>query len=140
MAKGSSACLFCEIAANRQPGTFVYTDEQTVAFLDHSPLFHGHTLVIPKVHYPTLTDLPSEVVGPLFLVAQRVARALETALDAKGTFVAMNNRISQSVPHLHIHVVPRQRGDGLRGFFWPRTRYPSATEMAEVAARIAAAM
>ena len=140
MSAHAAACLFCELIAEKKPAARVYADPSAVAFLDHRPLFHGHVLVIPRTHYETLNDLPAKEVGPLFQVAQRLARAVETALDAGGTFVAMNNRISQSVPHLHIHVVPRQRGDGLRGFFWPRTKYASPEAMAEVAARIAAAV
>lgn len=135
-----AACTFCEIAAERQPAARVYADETAVAFLDHSPLFKGHVLLVPRAHYPTLGELPAAAVGPLFQLAQRLARAVESALDAGGTFVAMNNRISQSVPHLHIHIVPRRRGDGLRGFFWPRTRYDSPAELAAVAAQIAAAL
>ena len=136
----AAACLFCEIACAQKPAAHVYADEHAVAFLDHSPLMLGHVLVVPRRHYATLTDLPAAQVGPFFLVAQRLARAVETALGAGGTFVAMNNRISQSVPHLHLHVVPRNKGDGLRGFFWPRTKYASPDAMAEVAARIAAAV
>ena len=136
----ASSCLFCAIITEEQPAARVYADPHTVAFLDHSPLFPGHILLVPRAHHQTLTDLPPAQVGPLFQVAQRLARAVETALGAGGTFVALNNRISQSVPHLHIHVVPRNKGDGLRGFFWPRTRYASPETMAEVAARIAAAV
>lgn len=137
---GRAACTFCEIAAERQPAARVYADETAVAFLDHSPLFKGHVLLIPRAHHPTLGELPAAAVGPLFQLAQRLARAVESALGAGGTFVAMNNRISQSVPHLHIHIVPRRRGDGLRGFFWPRTRYDSPAELTAVAAQIAAAL
>ncbi len=136
----ATACLFCDIIAAHKPAARVYEDHTAVAFLDHSPLMLGHVLVVPRRHYVTLTDLPAHDVGPLFTVAQRLARAVATALGAGGTFVAMNNRISQSVPHLHIHVVPRNKGDGLRGFFWPRKKYTSPEEMAQVAARIAAAV
>ncbi len=111
-----------------------------VAFLDVRPLFHGHVLLCPRGHVETLPDLPADAVGPLFLRAQALCRAVTTALDAPGTFVAMNNVISQSVPHLHVHVVPRRPKDGLRGFFWPRTTYADAAEMDAVAARIAAAL
>ncbi len=110
------------------------------AFLDHRPLFPGHCLVIPREHVETLVDLPGALTAPLFDAAAAVARALERALGADGTFVAINNRVSQSVPHLHVHVVPRRRGDGLRGFFWPRGRYESPAAMEEVRARIAGAL
>ena len=136
----AAACLFCEIAAQQKPAARVYEDDTAVAFLDHSPVMLGHVLLVPRTHYATLTELPAAAVGPLFQVAQRLARAVETALGAGGTFVAMNNKVSQSVPHLHIHVVPRTKGDGLRGFFWPRKKYASPEEMAEVAQRIGAAV
>jgi histidine triad (HIT) family protein len=103
----------------------VYEDERALAFLDHRPLFPGHTLLIPREHHETLGDLPRELIGPLFETAQALARAVEQGMDAVGTFVAMNNRVSQSVPHAHVHIVPRRPKDGLRGFFWPRTRYES---------------
>jgi histidine triad (HIT) family protein len=109
-----------------------------VAFLDARPVFPGHSLLVPRAHYETLGDLPEAVVGDLFLDAQRLADAVEAAMEAEGTFVAMNNRISQSVPHFHVHVVPRRRKDGLRGFFWPRQRYEDDAAMADVAARISA--
>ncbi len=136
----ASPCLFCAIAAGTQPAARVYEDDTTVAFLDHSPLFIGHVLIVPRTHFVTLTDLPPGAVGPLFEVAQRLARAVEIACGAGGTFVAMNNRVSQSVPHLHVHVVPRTKGDGLRGFFWPRKKYASGEEMQRVAGEIAAAV
>jgi len=104
----------------------VFEDEISLAFLDHRPVFPGHCLLIPKSHYETLTDLPANLVGPFFKNAQLLAGAIESAMEAHGTFVAMNNRVSQSVPHLHLHVVPRRRKDGLRGFFWPR--YPYKTD------------
>lgn len=103
-------------------------DEQTLAFLDHRPLFPGHCLLIPKQHYETLSDLPPKSIEPLFSAAQRLARAVELGMQAEGSFVAINNRVSQSVPHLHVHVVPRRKKDGLRGFFWPRGRYASQDE------------
>ena len=114
--------------------------DAAVAFLDHRPLFPGHCLVIPREHVDTLGDLPSPLTAPLFEAAAAVARALEAGLGADGSFVAVNNRVSQSVPHLHVHVVPRRRGDGLRGFFWPRGRYESAAAMEETRARIADAL
>lgn len=132
-------CVFCAIVAGETPAHEVASDEHTFAFLDGRPVFPGHVLVVPRDHHETLTDLPPELIGPLFGSARRLARGVEVAMDAHGTFVAMNNRVSQSVPHLHVHVVPRRRKDGLRGFFWPRQRYADEEEMADVAARIRAA-
>ncbi|HZA78558.1 MAG TPA: HIT family protein [Acidimicrobiales bacterium] len=129
-------CQFCEIIAGRQSAHVVLDDELVVAFLDARPLFPGHTLLVPRVHVETLADLPAERVGPYFERAQRLAGAMEGALGAAGSFVAINNRVSQSVPHLHTHVVPRNRKDGLRGFFWPRTRYGDEAEAAAVARRL----
>ena len=120
-----ASCLFCRIVSGELPAVIVFEDENTVAFLDHRPLFPGHTLVVPREHYETLGDLPAKQVGPLFKNAQLLSRIIEAAMDAEGTFVAMNNRVSQSVPHLHVHVVPRRKKDGLRGFFWPRQKYES---------------
>lgn len=131
-------CLFCAIAAGELPAVVVYADDHHIAFLDHRPLFHGHVLVVPREHADTLADLPPELIAPLFALVQRLSRAVEKALGADGSFVAINNRVSQSVPHLHVHVVPRRKGDGLRGFFWPRTKYRDAAEMAETAALVAA--
>jgi len=131
-------CLFCRIVSGELPATIVYEDDDSVAFLDHRPLFHGHTLLVPRVHVETLGELPVSLVGPFFKTAQLLSRAIEPALDAEGTFVAMNNRVSQSVPHLHVHVVPRRRKDGLKGFFWPRTKYKSDDEMLAVKKLIAA--
>ncbi len=135
-----AACTFCRIVAGEIAAVPVYGDELLLAFLDHRPLFPGHTLVIPRVHVPTLAELSEEYLAPLFTLVQRLTRALPVALDAHGTFVAINNGVSQSVPHLHVHVVPRRRGDGLRGFFWPRQRYPNEEAMREVAARIRTAL
>jgi histidine triad (HIT) family protein len=115
--------VFCGIVAGDVPADVVYRDATAVAFLDRSPLFHGHTLVVPVDHVVTLTDLPAAEVGPFFELVQRLAGAVVDAMDAGGSFVANNNIVSQSVAHLHVHVVPRRRGDGLRGFFWPRTKY-----------------
>ena len=115
-------------------------DQTCLAFLDHRPLFHGHCLLIPRAHHETLLDLPPELIGPLFANARRLAGALESALGAQGSFVALNNRISQSVPHLHVHVVPRRHKDGLRGFFWPRTRYDDDAHLQATAERIRAAL
>ena len=131
-----SDCLFCAIASGDHPAEIVLADELVVAFLDRRPVFKGHVLVIPRDHYETLPDLPAELVGPLFTRVQRVSAALPAALGAQGTFVALNNVVSQSVPHLHVHVVPRTRGDGLRGFFWPRQKYADDAEAAAYAQRI----
>jgi histidine triad (HIT) family protein len=131
-----SDCLFCAIASGDHPAEIVFADELVVAFLDSRPVFKGHVLVIPHDHYETLPDLPAELIGPLFTRVQRVSAALPAALGAQGTFVALNNVVSQSVPHLHVHVVPRTRGDGLRGFFWPRQRYADEAEAAAYAQRI----
>jgi histidine triad (HIT) family protein len=133
-------CLFCRIVAGDVPAQLVCSDAETVAFLDYRPLFAGHTLVVPREHVETLPDLPPERVAPLFQAARRLARAMEDGLGAAGSFVALNNRVSQSVPHLHVHVVPRQRKDGLRGFFWPRTKYGSDDEAAAVAAKLRASL
>jgi histidine triad (HIT) family protein len=133
-------CVFCDVVGGSDPSRVVFEDDISVAFLDHRPLFPGHTLLVPRDHYETLSDLPTALVGPFFLNVQLLARTIESALEAHGSFVAMNNRISQSVPHFHTHIVPRRPKDGLRGFFWPRTRYASDEEMAETAALIRAAL
>ncbi|HEU4933111.1 MAG TPA: HIT family protein [Pyrinomonadaceae bacterium] len=133
-------CLFCRIVSGELPATIVYEDENALAFLDHRPLFPGHTLLVPRQHVETLGELPTKLVGPYFEAAQLLALAIESAMDAEGTFVAMNNRVSQSVPHLHVHVVPRRRKDGLKGFFWPRTKYKSDEEMKEAQRKILAAV
>ncbi|MFN7132760.1 MAG: HIT family protein [Myxococcales bacterium] len=132
------ACVFCEIVAGRIAGAKVYEDAQVLAFLDHAPLFPGHVLLVPKAHHETLPDLPPELVQPLFAVAQRLASAVVAALGCEGTFVAMNNRVSQSVPHLHVHIVPRRKRDGLKGFFWPRHPYRDDAHREQVRAAIAA--
>jgi histidine triad (HIT) family protein len=133
------ACLFCSIVAGDTPATIVASDDEIVAFLDIRPLFPGHVLVAPRAHVETVTDLPLARVGPYFERIQRMARTVEQAMGAQGTFVAINNRVSQSVPHLHVHVVPRTKGDGLKGFFWPRVKYASPEEIEDYRARIAAA-
>jgi histidine triad (HIT) family protein len=127
-----SGCAFCGIAAGADRGAVVFEDDRTIAFLDHRPLFPGHCLLIPKGHYETLADLPQDLIAPLFENARLLAIAVEEAENAEGSFVAINNRVSQSVPHLHIHVVPRRKKDGLRGFFWPRGKYASSAEMERV--------
>jgi histidine triad (HIT) family protein len=133
-------CVFCQIVAGEVPAHVVLDDEVAVGFLDVRPLFPGHVLVVPRDHHVTLPDLPRDLVGPYFERVQQVAAALPEALGAQGTFVAMNNVVSQSVAHLHAHVVPRTKGDGLRGFFWPRTRYDDDAHAAEVAALLRAAL
>ena len=122
------SCLFCKIVRGELAARIVFEDDDCLAFLDHRPVFPGHCLLIPKQHYETLIDLPANLIGPVFRDAQLLARAVEAGMQAHGTFVGMNNRVSQSVPHLHVHVVPRRRKDGLRGFFWPRYPYKSEEE------------
>jgi histidine triad (HIT) family protein len=129
-------CPFCAIADGTEPAHIVAADNASVAFLDRRPLFAGHVLLIPREHYVTLTDLPAASVGPLFSTARLLSAVVEEALEADGTFVACNNRVSQSVAHFHVHIVPRRRKDGLRGFFWPRHRYADESEMEVVAASI----
>jgi histidine triad (HIT) family protein len=136
----ANTCLFCRIASGDVPATVVYEDQFTLTFLDHRPLFPGHCLVVPKEHYETLSELPRSLVAPVFETVQLLAQAVELALEAEGTFVAMNNRVSQSVPHLHVHVVPRKKKDGLKGFFWPRTKYANEESMAEIKQRIVSAI
>lgn len=131
-----SDCVFCDIAAGLIPAHVVLDDAEAVAFLDSRPVFKGHVLVAPRQHVRTLADLPAAAVGPFFLRVQRVSAVMPAALGCQGTFVAANNIVSQSVPHLHVHVVPRTKGDGLRGFFWPRQRYESDAEAGEYADRI----
>ena len=122
-------CIFCEVIQGKVSAPVVFEDEVSLAFLDHRPLFPGHCLLVPKEHFETLADLPRKLIAPFFLNAQFLSQAVESALDAEGTFVAMNNRVSQSVPHLHVHIVPRRRKDGLKGFFWPRHKYGTEEEM-----------
>lgn len=133
-------CLFCDIMAGTVRAHVVLADEVCVAFLDARPVFKGHVLVAPREHYVTLADLPEDLIGPLFTQVKNVSAVLPAALGAQGSFVGENNTVSQSVPHLHVHVVPRTKGDGLRGFFWPRTRYADDDEAAAYARRIAEAL
>ena len=133
-------CIFCDIVSGAMTAEKVYEDEVGLAFLDIRPVFPGHVLLIPKAHVETFPDLPDASIAPLFATARMLARAIPVALDADGTFVAMNNVVSQSVPHLHVHVVPRRRKDGLRGFFWPRNSYDSAEHVESVANAIRAAI
>ncbi len=132
------SCIFCEIVAGDAPAHIAFEDEVAVGFLDVRPLFPGHVLLVPRQHVVTLAELPVENVGPLFERARALSAAMPEAMGAQGSFVAMNNVVSQSVPHLHVHVVPRTKGDGLRGFFWPRTSYDDEAHAADVAARIRA--
>jgi histidine triad (HIT) family protein len=131
--------IVCQIVNGDLPAALVYRDDQLVAFLDHRPVFKGHVLIAPVRHVDTLLDLPDDLMIPLLSTAQRVAEALVSALGAQGTFMAVNNVVSQSIPHLHLHVVPRTKGDGLRGFFWPRTSYAD-DEIAAYARLISEAM
>jgi histidine triad (HIT) family protein len=131
-----TGCLFCQIVSGFDEASMVLDDELTLAFLDHRPLFPGHCLLIPKQHYETLADVPAELITPLFSNAQVLCRAVELVMHAEGSFLAINNRVSQSVPHVHIHIVPRRKKDGLRGFFWPRGKYRDADEQQEVAGSV----
>jgi histidine triad (HIT) family protein len=133
-------CAFCRILAGEVDAAVVFDDEVALGFLDHRPLFPGHTLLVPREHHETLGDLPRELIDPYFERVQLLARAVEEGMQAQGTFVALNNRVSQSVPHLHVHVAPRRRKDGLRGFFWPRTKYEGDEHLAETAAKVRAAV
>jgi len=135
-----SSCLFCRIVSGELEAVKVFEDDLTLGFLDHRPLFRGHTLIVPREHYETLSDLPTSLIDPLFKNVQQVSKGVEAAMEAEGTFVALNNRVSQSVPHLHVHIVPRRKKDGLKGFFWPRTKYASQDEMLEVREKIMAAL
>jgi histidine triad (HIT) family protein len=139
-ARMSDSCLFCAIARGDVAASFVLKDAGICAFLDTRPVFKGHVLVIPAGHVDDFHTLPVADMGPFWTAVQRVSRAVEAALGADGTFIGVNNKISQSVPHLHAHVVPRRKGDGLRGFFWPRTKYDSDAEREEYAGRIRAAL
>jgi len=131
-----SICSFCRIVAGEVAAPTVFEDDLSLAFLDHRPLFPGHCLLIPKLHYETLADLPEDLTGPLFGNTKLLAGAVEQATQSEGSFVAINNRVSQSVPHLHIHIVPRRKKDGLRGFFWPRQKYETAAAMESVRNRV----
>ncbi|MDG4828656.1 HIT family protein [Solwaraspora sp. WMMD1047] len=135
-----AGCVFCGIVAGSTPAFLVTDTPDGVAFLDTRPVFHGHVLVVPRDHHETLTDLPPPSIAGYFNLVRRIALAVEAGLGAGGTFVAMNNRVSQSVPHLHTHVVPRTKGDGLRGFFWPRHKYDSHSQAESYATRVSAAL
>lgn len=131
-----SSCVFCRIVADDDPDVLVYRSDHVVGFLDIRPVFHGHTLLVPRVHHRTLDELPGDLAAPLLGATRIVMRALAVAVDAEGTFVAANNVVSQSVAHLHVHVVPRRRRDGLRGFFWPRHPYPDDAALRDMRARM----
>jgi len=133
-------CAFCAILSGESDAQIVFEDEISIAFLDNRPLFPGHSLLIPREHHEALWDLPGELVGPLFLNARLLSHAIRDAMGAQGAFVAINNIVSQSVPHLHVHIAPRNRKDGLRGFFWPRRKYESAEEAEAAAEAIRAAV
>ena len=133
-------CQFCLVASRAVAASIIFEDELSLAFLDHRPIFPGHVLLIPKEHVETLGDLDADRIGPLFANAQRLARAVEHGMEAEGTFVAINNRVSQSVPHLHVHIVPRKKKDGLRGFFWPRQKYKDENEMKDAQSAIQRAL
>jgi histidine triad (HIT) family protein len=132
--------VFCAIVAGRTPAQMILEHPTCVAFLDSRPLFPGHTLVVPRAHREALRDLAREELEPMFAAAQVLSAAMEKALGSEGTFVALNDRVSQSVPHVHLHVVPRKKGDGLRGFFWPRSKYASEAEAEAVAEKLRGAL
>jgi histidine triad (HIT) family protein len=132
----SEECAFCRVVAGDEPGSIVFEDEISIAFLDNRPLFPGHSLLVPREHYETIWDLPADLLGPLSANVQLLSRAVRDAMESQGAFVAANNVVSQSVPHFHVHVVPRNRKDGLRGFFWPRRKYESEEHLEESAAAV----
>ena len=136
----SPSCIFCDIARGVAHAAVVVRDGGFTAFLDARPVFKGHVLVVPDEHVPVIADLPEESVGPYFSFVRRISAAVEAGLGSGGTFLCLNNKVSQSVPHIHFHVVPRTKGDGLRGFLWPRTKYESEEEMQDYARRITAAL
>jgi histidine triad (HIT) family protein len=131
-------CVFCDVVSGKVSAEIVYEDDVSLAFLDHRPLFPGHTLLVPREHHETLSDLPDHLVEPYFVATRLLAGVVQVAMRAQGSFVAMNNVVSQSVPHLHVHIVPRNRKDGLRGFFWPRHKYSDPAAMKDAADAIRA--
>jgi histidine triad (HIT) family protein len=131
----TTSCTFCAIVSGEATSHVVFEDERSLAFLDQRPLFPGHSLLVPREHHETLLDLPDDLITTLFTNARLLAGAMEAGLEAEGSFVALNNRVSQSVPHFHVHIVPRRRKDGLRGFFWPRQKYTDDAH-AEKTARV----
>lgn len=134
------SCKFCQVVAREVASYVVFEDDLSLAFLDHRPLFPGHTLLVPKQHYQTLAELPEKLIGPFFANVQLLAGAVERGMKAEGSFVAINNRVSQSVPHLHVHIVPRRKKDGLRGFFWPRQTHPDEVQMKQAQSAIQRAL
>jgi histidine triad (HIT) family protein len=134
------SCAFCKILLAKSDCHRVFEDEHTLAFLDYRPLFPGHCLLIPKTHLETIADLPDVLIAPLFSNARLLAGAIQQAMEAEGTFIAVNNSVSQSVPHFHVHIVPRRKGDGLKGFFWPRTKYKDTEEMVAVVKKLQSAV
>ncbi len=136
----ADGCRFCAIVAGGEPTHVVFEDERSLAFLDHRPLFPGHSLLVPREHHETIWDLPDDLVGPLFANARMLSAAIRAAMEAQGAFIALNNVVSQSVPHLHVHLVPRNRKDGLRGFFWPRHKYENEEHALQTAEAIRAAV
>lgn len=133
-------CAFCSVIAGAEQGALVYEDEKTTAFLDRQPVFHGHTLVMPKQHVETLSDLPVDEIPEVFGTVRLLMMAVEQAMRAHGTFIAINNRVSQSVPHLHVHIIPRRQKDGLRGFFWPRVKYEDEGHLKNTATAVQQAL
>ncbi|MBA3649515.1 MAG: HIT family protein [Chitinophagales bacterium] len=129
-------CLFCRIASGLENAHILHEDEFTIAFLDIKPVFAGHTLIVPKIHYELLENIPDHLIKPLFKIARLFSVVMKESLNAQGSFVAMNNKVSQSVPHFHIHVIPRSKGDGLKGFFWPRKKYDDEHQINTVANKI----
>jgi len=140
MAGSQTSCRFCAIVAGDEPGHVVFEDDVSLAFLDHRPLFPGHSLLVPRQHIETIWDLPDDLIRPLFANARLLSAAIRKAMESQGAFVAVNNIVSQSVPHLHVHAVPRNRKDGLRGFFWPRTKYDGEEHMRATARAVRAAV
>lgn len=138
--KFADRCKFCKIVRGDLDSFVVFDDDISVGILDHRPLFPGHVLLIPKMHYITVGDLPEDLVGLFFTNVQLLSKAVEQGMKSQGTFIGMNNRVSQSVPHLHVHIVPRNKGDGLRGFFWPRQKYSSEEHKRKVQRLIAEAV
>lgn len=129
-------CIFCSIIKGEIEANVVFRDNVSIAFLDKKPLFLGHCLLVPIDHYETFVDLPESLIGPVFRNARLLTAAVQKALNADGSFVAINNKVSQSVPHLHVHIIPRKQGDGLRGFFWPRQKYESLDAMEDIQKRL----
>lgn len=136
MTMKEKSCKFCGIAEGSIASDIVFEDGISAAFLDSRPLFPGHCLLVPKEHYETLADLPNDLITPFFANAQLIAKAMEQAMEAEGSFVAINNKVSQSIPHLHVHIVPRSKGDGLKGFFWPRHPYKDENEIEDTRNKI----